>query len=63
MENFGNTSSTKCPNGHRWFWVGSPDMNTEGFPCECGEVLYHTEICPTCKQPHLQPIPNPNHSK
>ena len=36
-------------NGHYFVWTGDPNYPLpEGFPCECGMMLYHTEKCKEC---------------
>ena len=47
-----------CGQGHYWFWAGDPLMAIpEGYPCACGLMLWHTEICKECGSIVSKPIP------
>jgi hypothetical protein len=59
---FGSSSSTnaRCLNGHTWTYAGSIHYNLENHPCDCGEVLYHSEPCKCCGNNVVNPIPRNN---
>ena len=50
----------KCSPTHRWVWAGSGSDGKlpEGYPCECGAMLAHYCLCPTCGQEKFSPYPN-----
>jgi hypothetical protein len=56
--NVNSTTNGRCLNGHTWTYSGSLRLDLEGYPCDCGEVLYHNEPCQCCGQPVVKPIPN-----
>lgn len=40
----------KCVGGHHWSLPGIiEDVSLEGRPCDCGELIYHTDFCPVCE--------------
>lgn len=51
-----NTTNARCLNGHTWTYGGSIQYNLENHPCDCGAVLYHSELCKCCGQNVLKPI-------
>jgi hypothetical protein len=62
FNNTNYTTSLKCQRGHEWTSYGASlgyDL-VEGTPCDCGEMLFHTEKCPCCEQKINKHIPNKN---
>ena len=56
MEDDQSTSSSICRgDNHCWVWAGDPAFNKEGLSCNCGQKIYHTEMCPTCHQSVFKP--------
>ena len=51
-----NTTNARCLNGHTWTYAGSIHYNLENYPCDCGEVLYHSEPCKCCGNNVVKPI-------
>lgn len=62
LNNSNKTTNPRCQQGHSWTYGGSIGLNLEGMPCDCGEVLFHTEKCPCCNQTVSKHLPNPNNS-
>lgn len=54
----GGTTNARCTNGHTWTYAGSPHYNLENYPCDCGAVLYHSELCKCCGHNVVNPIPH-----
>jgi hypothetical protein len=50
---------SKCQDGvHAWWYYGDPiPDNFEGMSCQCGEMIAHYEVCPTCGHEVMQEVP------
>lgn len=45
-----------CGSQHIWIWAGDPNyLLPEGFPCACGQMLWHIEKCKECGQDIIRP--------
>jgi len=57
--NFEINSNTyqRCLNGHTWTYTSSMLYDLENHPCDCGAVLYHSELCQCCGQRVVKLIP------
>lgn len=50
------TTSAFCGDKHFWVWGGDPNYSLpEGYPCACGMMLWHTEICKECGNTIVKP--------
>lgn len=50
------TLSFSCGGKHFWTWAGDPNHPLpEGYPCTCGLMLWHTEICSECGNTIVKP--------
>lgn len=45
-----------CGSAHYWVWAGNPNYPLpEGYPCACGQMLWHMEKCKECGNAVVKP--------
>lgn len=53
------TNGNACNSGHTWTWAGDPNHPLpEKYPCNCGLMLWHKELCKECGNAIIKPIKN-----
>ena len=57
-----NSTWTPCRSGHTWTYAGLP-VDLEGQQCDCGRMIYHSEVCQCCGQNVSKPVNNLYHEE
>lgn len=48
--------SMACGDAHHWIWAGDSNYPLpEGYPCACGQMLWHREKCKECGHEIVKP--------
>lgn len=51
---------TLCGGNHYWVWAGDPNYPLpDGYPCACGQMLWHKEKCSCCGNEIIKPLVMP----